>query len=481
MFPSVYPKQYVIFVFTALICSVYYYGCAGVSAVSDGDATIQRPPRDTAAFRAAYNAYALSRYIDGLIHQMSNETATSIYDFESALRADSSETIWASLAEAYVDQGDLTRGQETLERLLARHPENADALKILSSVYISLSRFKEAAETLEKVIRIDSVYPEGRYQLITLNDMLGRSANNIPHYAFLLRYNGPNTYLSLKLANIYLRQKQHGPAIEILEQARSHDPNNSFLLETLAQAYLFNKQNKLALECYEQLNKIKPKDLQTLLRMGAIAIQTGDNEKAVRYFEAAEPLSSPSFELQRNLGWAYFQLKNRDKAVQHLEQALQMNPRDVLTLSLLSGIYQEQKQYDQSDALFERLLVLDPANEVILNNYSYSLAVRGLQTDKAMRLIKKALEKSPDNPHYLDTMGWVYFQMGQYDAALKYVRRSYEINAASWEVADHLGDIYYKLNDPRQARHFWRKAIELGGDKKIIEEKIEASSTSSSD
>jgi Tfp pilus assembly protein PilF len=130
------------------------------------------------------------------------------------------------------------------------------------------------------------------------------------------------------------------------------------------------------------------------------------------------------------------------------------------------------KKYDESDRLYEEALKIEPENHLILNNYGYSLADRGVQIERALEMAKKAVEAQPDNPSYLDTMGWVYYRLGEYDRALKYVKEAVEKGEANAVVYEHLGDIYFRMNDREKALEQWNAALKIDGKNSALREKI---------
>ena len=48
-----------------------------------------------------------------------------------------------------------------------------------------------------------------------------------------------------------------------------------------------------------------------------------------------------------------------------------------------------------------------------LNSLGYMLAERGDRLDEAVQLLQRALKIDPENPSYLDSLGWAYFQQGK--------------------------------------------------------------------
>ena len=90
----------------------------------------------------------------------------------------------------------------------------------------------------------------------------------------------------------------------------------------------------------------------------------------------------------------------------------------------------------------------------------------------ALSLANQAITKSPQQPNYYDTRGWVYFKQGKYEAALTDFLKAFELDNQQQVIAEHLGDVYSKLNDKEKAVEFWEKAVQLGAKGTIIEKKI---------
>jgi len=109
---------------------------------------------------------------------------------------------------------------------------------------------------------------------------------------------------------------------------------------------------------------------------------------------------------------------------------------------------------------------------LILNNYGYSLAERGLQLDRALQMSLQAVAADPQNASYLDTAGWVYFMLARYDDARKYIEKAIAAGGASATVYEHMGDIQSKLGQKEKAAQFWNHALELNAGSESLKEKI---------
>jgi tetratricopeptide (TPR) repeat protein len=129
--------------------------------------------------------------------------------------------------------------------------------------------------------------------------------------------------------------------------------------------------------------------------------------------------------------------------------------------------------WQKSDSLYEVSIEKHPDNSLLLNNYSYSLSERGIQLEKALSMVKKALKSEPDNGAYLDTIGWIYYKMGDYKAAQDYIKKALQLRDDNPEVIEHLGDVYYKMNLLDEARINWEKALELDPQNIELKQKID--------
>jgi len=76
-------------------------------------------------------------------------------------------------------------------------------------------------------------------------------------------------------------------------------------------------------------------------------------------------------------------------------------------------------RHDDAAASYRQMLVLDPENANAMNNLAYTLINTGGAADEAQKLAEKALQKSPRNPSFADTLGMVYLKKNLADSALQ--------------------------------------------------------------
>ena len=194
--------------------------------------------------------------------------------------------------------------------------------------------------------------------------------------------------------------------------------------------------------------------------LGRVYLIRNRNDEAIEVLTQGDKMSPRSWTIRYLLGTAYNSVKNYKKAETSLIGALNMRPDDVTTKTVLASVYDNLKKYDEADDLHLQILSKDPNNTTILNNYAYSLSVRGIMLKKALEMAQVAVNKSPDNPAYLDTLGWIYFKMGSIKKAQKFVKQSISLDDKSAEVLEHIGDIYIKMGEKELAKDFYQRALE---------------------
>ena len=175
-------------------------------------------------------------------------------------------------------------------------------------------------------------------------------------------------------------------------------------------------------------------------------------------------------------GFAYSHLEQYQNAANRLELAAPLATNQPYLLveiyALLGDAYQNLGKYEQSNLNFDKALLEEPDNEYVLNNYSYYLAQRNEQLQKAEKMAKRAMELNPNDSNTKDTYGYVLFKLGEYKKALLYFIQAFEANPNSSVIAEHLGDAYSKLNNTAKALEFWNIAKDLQSDSTTLSQKI---------
>ena len=85
-------------------------------------------------------------------------------------------------------------------------------------------------------------------------------------------------------------------------------------------------------------------------------------------------------------------------------------------------------------------------------------------------MLIRAVELEPDDGYITDSLGWVYYRLGDYEKAVIYLERAVELKPQDPVINDHLGDAYWKVQRHHEARFQWRRALSLEPESDVVPE-----------
>ena len=125
------------------------------------------------------------------------------------------------------------------------------------------------------------------------------------------------------------------------------------------------------------------------------------------------------------------------------------------------GSYERSGDYFNADKDLIESLNINPDNAYVLNYLAYSWLERDYKIEEAMDMLKSAYAAESEDPYIIDSIGWAYYLIDDFNEAEKYLKRAVEMMPDDPIVNDHYGDILWKLNQKIQARYFWRNVLEM--------------------
>ncbi|MFQ3251869.1 MAG: tetratricopeptide (TPR) repeat protein [Loktanella salsilacus] len=195
-------------------------------------------------------------------------------------------------------------------------------------------------------------------------------------------------------------------------------------IDTLRQS----DQTDVAAEVAQSLARARPDMAFVQARLGDVLRDNGDNDGAIKAYGAALDLY-PETDTNR---WVVYYTR--------------------------AIVAHDIGDWDQAESDFRAALAINPDQPQVLNYLGYSLVERGEKLDEALNMIERAVADQPDSGAIVDSLGWVYFQLGRYDDAIDPLERAAVLEATDPIVNDHLGDAYWAVGREREARFQWLRA-----------------------
>ena len=253
--------------------------------------------------------------------------------------------------------------------------------------------------------------------------------------------------------------------------------NPARLYEQLGEAYLALKQYDKAIEELQHAREISPGDIR-LARLHAQALREhGQLDRGVGLLEELLSRNDRQPAAYVALAQLYVAAGKIPQALSVLDRATAKLPGDSSVAFELGAALERGKHYEDAERMFRRVVADDPNHAQALNYLGYLLADRGERLQESVGFIKRALEIDPDNPAYLDSLGWAYFKLNQLALAEPQLRKAATNLATNSVIQDHFGDTLFKLGRYDEAVEAWQRALAGDGDsieRPTLERKIKS-------
>jgi tetratricopeptide (TPR) repeat protein len=381
------------------------------------------------------------------------------------------------MAEIYNSLGQFDKAADKYRRMVELDPSNRVLQRQLAEAYARAGNFKEATKILEDILEVDQNDPDATAALADVYLDQHDFPRALALYERLLRRVGDNPEIKLRVGIAYFGQIQRdstfiAKAKPIFREVNKEVPNDwrpNWYLGVIAAT---EKQDSLAQKYFERVTQLADWNSDAWWYVGTSYFQKGEYQKLLEAMERARKAVPKDSRVYFLMGLAYSRLNEPEKAVPVLERSLELKPNDLDVLSTLALTLDGMHRYQESDSLYELSLKIDPKYHLVLNNYGYSLAERGLQLERALRMASQAIAAEPDNASYLDTVGWIYFKLGKYEEAQRYIAKAIAAGEASATVYEHMGDICFKLGQKENAERYWKQALDRDGNNQALRDKL---------
>jgi tetratricopeptide (TPR) repeat protein len=372
-----------------------------------------------------------------------NQLSPALKHFEAISTADPQDAqTYVRIAEIERRQGHYEQALTTLKKAKALASDSVELGYNEALTDDSLGHYDEAAQTLQSLVK-QSTHPDGQYS--------DGEKNN--RSIFLDR-----------LANVYKEQEKTDLAVQTyqLMVAMGGDyAERGYQGEV--DAYRDAKQYDKATQVAQQAALAMPKDKTIQLMLATQLADGGKVEEGIKLAKAQLHGDPGDREVNLVLAQIYTRLRRWKEAADEIDaaEALSTKQDDKIYIYFLRGALDErQKHYDSSEEQFRKILAIDPDNAMTLNYLGYMLGDRGVKLDDALTMVQKAVQEEPQNGAYLDSLGWVYFKMGQYALAEANLRKASDRMGSDPAVHDHLGELYEKTGRLKMAATQWEQSLQ---------------------
>jgi len=402
--------------------------------------------------------------IRGIIALNKKDGVTAVNSFRLlAQDRPKSPEVWLLLARANLLNKEAGLAKENAKKALEIKPDFLDARKFLYGMFLQDKDYDGAIATIQSYLRLNG---KDIVNLITLGEVYalkGDYAQARATFQKIIDLEPKNPQGYFQMALLGLKLKKMDEALKYADQALQQTPDFLPALQLEVGIYQDQKQPEKALAAVRRTLARNQKNPQLQQLLGELLLVQKQPQAAIAPLEEALTLNPRQVSALQLLAIAYQQMPNADQALQQLEAKVG-DPKSSPIFSLvLATLYERQQKFDQAINLYNSLLAKNLFTSLARNNLAYLMAEHQPTADnlaRAQKLSAETLEENPEEPSFLDTMGWILCKQEKYAQAKTYLEKASEHAPGQPAMLYHLGWCEAKLGETAAARAALQKALD---------------------
>ena len=269
------------------------------------------------------------------------------------------------------------------------------------------------------------------------------------------------------VSNLYSSQNDYENSNFYLNISHYLNPKFKFNLSLLAENHYLNKNYTKTLKILESFNKKDEFYYWFKLKKEAQIISKLQNkDKSLDFINLNfKKIKNPSIKIVFDIANFNKNAKKYKEAIRYYDQIIsKIDINSQLYADILyrrGGSYERLADYVSSDKDLLTSLEVNPDDAYVLNYLAYSWLERKYKIDLSLQMLEKAYAKRSNDPYIIDSIGWAYYLIDDYEKAENFLKRAVELMPEDPIVNDHYGDILWKLDRKIQARYFWENVLNL--------------------
>jgi tetratricopeptide (TPR) repeat protein len=435
----------------------------------------------------------------GRIFQRRKQTEDAKRVYARILEQDpDNEDIYLLLGNLYMADAQWDQAFEVFTQFVQRFPNAYAGHFFLGRIYRAQNESLAAEKAFQRALQIEPELEGARFELIDLYTTDLKTGNYpdkvVELYEALLKDNPQNLRAIFGYALFERDRGRQTAAYQILS-ANTAEIEQNGLIREIFRHYIESEKFQEAVYLLDQLIDLHPdyEDLHYLKGLAHDGLKQYD--QALAAFKKVTPQSRFYREATIQIAFRHAEDERHDLAIAHLEKALAQDPDNTEFLIYLGSFNEETQNYtaaegyllkatelapdneralfrlgvvydkmerkDDSIAVMRRVIEINPEHANALNYLGYTYADLGINLDEAEDLVRRALKLRPDDGYITDSLGWVFYQQGNYEEALKWLLKAATLVPDDPIILEHVGDAYRRLGDRNQALRYYQKSLSL--------------------
>jgi tetratricopeptide (TPR) repeat protein len=377
-------------------------------------------------------------------------------------------------AQIAAAQLDIDNAKQYVQLALKLKPELTSAIELNAKI-ISYNTKSDKAALAYLDQQVKKFPKNGELRYFYINALLDndQTTKALPNLKILTsdKVYGGEAYITM--GEIYIGQDNTTLAANTIKNALTFADSADKAKFYLGQLAEYSKDNTQAIKWYESVSENSEFQTQAYLRAAYIYSIAGNYSDALDLLQNANPAS---FDDQKQLLLTQIDIlidaNDYDKALENANKVLEIIPDDTDFLYARSVVYGLQNNNKDAEKDLRSILALDPENANALNALGFTLSSEPARMNEAMSLIQQAISINPENPAYMDSMGWLLFKMGRTQDSITMLEKAYQMSGDN-EIAAHLGEVLWSTGKKDAAKEIWKQGLASAEDNSAIHETMQ--------
>ncbi|MDR2745325.1 MAG: tetratricopeptide repeat protein [Desulfovibrio sp.] len=346
-----------------------------------------------------------------------------------------------------------------LQAAVKEQPDFVEALAELAFVYEQRSNLPEARKIYERILKLDVASPDVLLRLINISLRLQQ-----PEKALKYMRQGPDTkQFRLTVAGMFMDFQHALQAENILKKIAAEGDKSGETYILLADV-MYQQRRDLtgALSWLDKVPLESSHAGQAQLLRARILAEAGRGGQALEEARRGQQKFTDISDFWEMEIRILAHEKKVTEALDAARKAIEIWPQNSDLLFLFGALLDETGDKKDAFRVMETILESHPDNFQALNYVGYTLTEENHDLDRALKLIARANQLSPNKSYIVDSLAWALFKVGRAQEALVEIRRAVELggqpDSSIWE---HYGDIAHHLNLKDEARKAYQNALDL--------------------
>jgi tetratricopeptide (TPR) repeat protein len=355
-------------------------------------------------------------------------------------------------------KGQLDQAMFHYQKSLSTNSAYVPARVALAEVYLSKGNIQDSREEIRKALEVRSDFTPARLLKAAL-DSGDKNSKAAEQELTALSKEQPNNFLVYRQMALYDESRARpGEAEKNFLKALELQPDSQEVLRALTLFYIRQKQAERAIQRLLMVPETKRQAFHyELLGVAySLAGKSQDAENAYKAALAKEPGRTSS---EADLFKEYMRKGRTEEGVKILDDLVKTNPSNASAYAVKATILEGQGKIEEAKKTYAEALKVNPNYPGAANNLAYLLAEEGQDLNSALGWAQSARKSQPDNPNMADTLGWVYYKMGNYVLAREQVQFAAGKQPDNAIFQYHLGLIYKQTKQISEAQAALKKAV----------------------